>query len=104
MSAKGQLVFVPLLGSTAPVGDWRNVMHRKTWGLMGDDNLIHVLLCLRSDGTEACDHTKAAEFRLFDAELAHLKVLSGDEPDVPDLVFTRLAQLALCPETLVRED
>lgn len=94
---KGELVFVPLIGSVRVEGGrWDIVPHRKAWGLLDDDSL-HLLYCERADGSLSIHHEEASSLRLFESEL---ELVERNPTTVPAIVSQRLAVLALAPDKL----
>lgn len=92
---KGELVFVPLIGSQ-PVEDWTKVPHIKVWGLWDAAEQRIQPIYIENGGAESL----RVPTSLFEAEQAHIQVIEHGVTTVPEEVSVRLAQLAITGDFL----
>lgn len=92
---KGELIFVPLIGSTA-VPDWRKIPHIKAWGLWDGDDL-HLLYVEMIGEVDVVDLSRT---QLFAAEKDLIQVIEHGSTTVPEQVSVRLAQLTITGDFL----
>lgn len=98
----GDLMFVPLFGSSVPGCGWETMPHIKAWGFLNPADEMQLTAIYVEGDVNACIPL-FEPCSIFEAEVAAATRI-GDGDTVPAIVSVRLAQLALAPHTLVTQE